>query len=240
MGWGYFDYGRRETVAEKKAKAAKKLAKLRAANPAIAPIIIEGRTIARSWWAKAWCTNLESYADYSNRIDRGKSYLRSGMVLDLTIEEGKVSALVMGSGSKLYTVTVGIDELPAKKWQAIVKTCGQRIASVAELASGVFPDEFGERFLDQRSGLFPSPKEIHFSCSCPDWASMCKHVAAVLYGIGARFDDDPLLFFKLRGIPHEDLLRASLQSNLDLLLKNANCKTSRVLGDLDINSVFDL
>jgi uncharacterized Zn finger protein len=238
MSWDYYGYGRRETVAEKKAKAAKRLERLRKSNPQIMPIIVEGRTIAHSWWAKSWNTNLESYADYSNRIERGKSYLRCGMVLDLSIEEGVVTALVMGSGSKLYTVDIRIDELPAKKWRTIVNSCGKQIASTAELAQGIFPQEFGERFLDQKSGLFPSPKEIHFSCSCPDWASMCKHVAAVLYGIGARFDDDPLLFFKLRGIPHEDLLRESVDSNMRALLKNANNKTSRVLEGIDLNSVF--
>jgi uncharacterized Zn finger protein len=149
-------------------------------------------------------------------------------------------ALVMGSGSRAYTVTIRIDALPKKKWDAIIETCGRRIASTAELAQGVFPQDFGERFLDQQDGLFHSPKEIHFSCSCPDWAYMCKHVAAVLYGIGARFDDDPLLFFKLRGIPHEDLLRESVESSIQSLLKNANVKTSRVLGEIDINDIFGL
>ncbi|MCL2655011.1 MAG: SWIM zinc finger family protein [Coriobacteriia bacterium] len=240
MGRGYNNFPQYETIAEKKAKAARRLEKLRKTNPQIRPIAIEGRSIARSWWAKSWNANLESYADYANRIERGKSYLKSGMVLDLIIEEGLVTALVLGSGNKLYTVTVRIDELPQKKWESILDICGRQISSTAELIDGVFPPEFGERFLDQKSGLFPSPREIHFACTCPDWAYMCKHVAAVLYGIGARFDDDPLLFFKLRAVPYEDLLRESVESNLHQLLKNASKKSARTLTNVDIDSVFGL
>jgi len=240
VSWEYDNYRPYESIAEKKAKAVRRLEKLRKTNPQIYPIVIEGRAIARTWWAKSWNTNLESYADYSNRIDRGKSYLRSGMVLDLIIEEGLVTALVMGSGSKLYTVSVRIDELPKKRWDSLAKACGRQIASTAELVKGVFPKAFGERFLDQKGGLFPSPREIHFSCSCPDWAYMCKHVAAVLYGIGARFDEDPLLFFKLRGIPYEDLLRESVESSVHQLLANAHKKSSRVLSGIDIDGIFGL
>jgi uncharacterized Zn finger protein len=241
MSWnsGFYD-STYETVGEKRAKAARRLEKLRKNNPQIAPIVIEGRTIAKSWWAKAWNQNLESYADYSNRIGRGKSYLKCGMVLDLIIEEGLVTALVMGSGSKLYTVTVNIDQLPHKKWTAITKLCGNRIANTAELASGAFPQDFAEHFLDQDKGLFPSPREIHFNCSCPDWAYMCKHVAAALYGIGARFDDDPLLFFRLRGIPFEELLKRSVEYKMQSLLKNANKKSNRALADIDLKTVFDI
>jgi uncharacterized Zn finger protein len=243
MGWGRGDYGGSdsyETVAAKQARAAKRLARLRKDNPGVAPITIEGRSIAKTWWAKAWNRNLEGYADYSNRIGRGKSYLRAGMVLDLIIEEGLVTALVLGSGTKLYTVTANIDPLSQKKWRDITKFCGNRVTTTAELATGAFPKEFGEHFLDQEHGLFPSPKEIHFSCSCPDWAYMCKHVAAVLYGIGARFDDDPLLFFRLRGIPFEELLKRSVDYKMNSLLKNASNKTDRVLADLDINATFGI
>lgn len=239
MSWGY-GYRQYETVAERKAKAANRLEKLRKANPLVAPILITGRTIARTWWAKSWNDNLESYADFSNRIDRGKSYLKSDMVLDLAIEEGLVNAQVLGSGSKLYHVIVSIDKLPEKKWHQIVEECGRQISSTAELAAGVFPKEFGARFLDQRNGLFPSPQEIHFSCTCPDWAYMCKHVAAVLYGIGARFDEDPLLFFKLRGIPYEGLLKESVESNIAQLLANADNTSPRILTDIDIEGIFGL
>jgi uncharacterized Zn finger protein len=243
MGWGkggYGDFGEYESVAEKRARAAKRLAKLRKENPHIAPIIIEGRTIARSWWAKAWIRNLESYADYANRIDRGKSYLRYGMVLDLIIEENMVNALVMGSGAKTYGVQVRIEPLSDARVAEIARFCGNRITSTAQLAEGTFPQEFGERFLDQKQGLFPSPREIHFSCTCPDYAYMCKHVAAVLYGIGARFDDDPLLFFKLRSIPTEDLIKRSVDMKMESMLKNARKKTPRTLRDEDINELFGL
>jgi uncharacterized Zn finger protein len=239
-GYGYGGFAPYESVASKKARAAKRLAALRKHNPDLKPVSIEGRSIAKSWWAKAWNTNLESYADYANRIDRGKSYLKTGMVLDLVIEEGQVSALVLGSGSSTYAVHVVIDALPPARWQAITEVCGQRIDSVAQLAEGKFPKEFGEAFLDQRSGLFPSPKEIHFDCSCPDYAYMCKHVAAVLYGIGARFDEDPLLFFRLRGIAFEGLLKKTIDSKVESMLKNARNKTARVITGEDAKTIFGL
>jgi uncharacterized Zn finger protein len=246
MAWGsnyyggYDGFSEYESVAQKRARAARRLAKLRKENPQIAPIIIEGRTIAKSWWAKAWVRNLESYADYANRIARGKGYLRYGMVLDLIIEKGVVDALVMGSGSSTYRVHVQIDPLSDARVTDIARFCGDRLTDTAQLAEGRFPKEFSERFLDQKQGLFPSPKEIHFSCSCPDHAYMCKHVAAVLYGIGTRFDDDPLLFFKLRNIPTEDLIKRSVDVKMTSMLKNARKKTPRVISDEDIDELFGL
>ncbi len=226
------------TVAEKKAKAARQLEKLKKKNGDMHPIVIEGNKIAKTWWGLAWNKNLESYADYSNRIGRGRSYVRNGFVLDLQINAGTVTALVSGSGSKPYSVQVEIMPLESKKWDAIVKTCGNKIANVGELAEGKFPKELEEIFQMKGSGLFPSPKEINFSCSCPDWAYMCKHVAAVLYGISARFDEDPVLFFKLRQINLEELLKKTAEEKMNSMLKNANRKTDRVIADTDIGSLF--
>ncbi len=226
------------SVGEKKAKAAKEIEKLKKKNKDIHPVTIEGNKIAKTWWGMAWNKNLESYADYSNRIGRGRSYIRNGFILDLKIDSGTVTALVSGSGSKPYNVCIEITPLEKKKWDTIVKACQNKIESVGELAEGKFPKELEEIFVLKESGLFPSPKEIKFNCSCPDWAYMCKHVAAVLYGIGARFDEDPILFFKLRQINVEEILKKSAEDKMNSMLKNAGKKTSRMLNETDIDNLF--
>jgi uncharacterized Zn finger protein len=230
VSWGYYEY---KPVAEKKADARRQLEKLRKKNPNIAPVVIEGRTIARTWWGKAWNANLESYADYSNRISRGSAYVKNGMVLDLQIAPGLVTALVQGSRKTPYTVSIKIDKLSAARWNAIAAQCSHKIGSLAELIEGKFPEDLSQAFLRRGEGLFPSPKEIHFDCSCPDWADMCKHVAAALYGVGARLDHDPLLFFTLRGVDFSALLKKSVDEKITNLLKNAKKKSRRVLDGLD-------
>ena len=216
---------------------ATQLAKLRKKNPDIKPVVIDG-VLAKSWWAKAWNRNLESYADYSNRIGRGKSYVKSGAVLDLTINAGEVRALVQGSRAKPYDVIVTIEPLNKHKWNEIITRCSRKISNLEELASGKFPQELMDLFTTRGDGLFPTPKEIRFGCSCPDWASMCKHVAAVLYGIGARFDEDTLLFFELREIDFTVLLKKSVEDKMSSMLKNAGNTTVRTLTDIDTFELF--
>jgi uncharacterized Zn finger protein len=237
MGWGYFEY---VPVAEKKARAQKALAALRKKNPNVTPVVIEGRKIAKTWWGAAWNENLESYADYENRLARGSSYVRNGMILDLKIAAGFVAALVMGSRKTPYSVEIRFDKLSEANWKRIAERCGHKIDGLKALTEGRFPGEMQEMFLKQGEGLFPSPKEIRMKCSCPDGAAMCKHIAAVLYGIGAMFDSDPLLFFKLRGIPFENLLKKTVEEKTANMLKNAGSKTRRVLRDADIGKIFGI
>jgi len=215
----------------------KQIEKLRKSNPNIRPIIIEGG-LAKSWWSKAWNKNLESYADYSNRIGRGRSYVRSGYVLDLTVMPGEVRSLVQGTRAKPYEITIKINPLPESKWKNITNTCCRSIGSLEELIAGKFPEALVELFTCKGDGLFPSPKEINFFCSCPDWASMCKHVAATLYGIGARFDDDPTLFFLLRDIDFKDLIKKSIDEKMSNMLKNSRKTTDRVMKDIDTYELF--
>ena len=236
----YGGYAPYVSVAEKKAKAKRMLEKLRKTNKKLEPIEIEGTKIAKSWWGIAWNRNLESYADYTNRIGRGRSYVRNGFIIDLTVSEGVVKALICGSGSKPYTTIINIDSLSTEKWESIIETCSHKIDSMSDLALGKFPKELESVFTEKEKGLFPSPKEIHFDCSCPDWASMCKHIAAALYGVGARFDDDPLLFFKLRGIDFQLLIKKSVEEKMKSLLANADEKTSRVIADDEIEDLFGL
>ena len=230
--WDYYSYKPRKPV-----DIGAKLEKLRKKNPNINPVVIEGK-LAKTWWAQAWNKNLEGYADYSNRIGRGRSYVKSGAVLDLSIDSGEVSALVQGSRAKPYDVKIKIKPLEKKKWNSITTKCSNKIASLEQLASGKFPQEFMELFTCRGEGLFPSPKEIAFECSCPDWASMCKHVSAVLYGIGVRFDEDPTLFFKLRDIDFSELLKKSVDEKMGSMLKNAGKQTARTMKDIDTFELF--
>ncbi|MDH4163602.1 MAG: hypothetical protein OEW15_13070 [Nitrospirota bacterium] len=234
--WGFPRY---VSKAEKQARAANKLERLKKKRD-VKPVILQGSAIARSWWGKSWNKNLEAYADYSNRIGRGRSYVRHGAVLDLQIEPGKITALVQGSRSKPYEIVIQIGKLNRKIWQHIATSCSGMLESVSELVSGKFPKELGELFLQRGAGLFPSPKEIDFTCSCPDWASMCKHVAAALYGVGARLDEDATLLFTLRGVDMADLVGKTVSSKADNLLEMASKKSSRVIQDADLSALFGI
>ena len=236
MGW--YSFREYVPVSRKKEKAVKQMEKLRKKDSDLSPVVIEGRKIAKTWWGNAWCVNLESYADFSNRIGRGSSYVKNGFVIDLKIYEGLVTGKVMGT--RLYTVNIKIDLLSAARKASIIEMIGRRIESVSDLVDGKFPKDFGELFLTQSKGIFPAPYEIHMDCTCPDWADMCKHVAAVLYGVGARLDQDPLLFFKLRGVDVNAFIKASIDEKMGSLLKNAGKTTKRVIKSADISEIFGI
>ncbi len=202
---GYSGYWPRSlTVAERRAKADQETAKLAKKGESLSPVRIHGRTIASTFWGKAWCTNLERYSDYANRLPRGRSYLSSGQVLDLRIDKGKVLARVMGT--RLYTVAVSIDPVTQAHWKGVVQSCAGQVGSMIELLQGKLSQSVMETVTQPTTGLFPKPAEIHLQCSCPDWASMCKHVAATLYGVGARLDESPELLFVLRGVDPGELV----------------------------------
>lgn len=192
------------------------------------PIVIQGRKIVNSWWGQAWCDNLERYADFESRLERGKRYVRTGAVVDLEIQKGKVVARVQGRRKAPYKVEIRISPLSEQRCQFAIKQCARKIENLELLLQGNFPEELKELFQGEE-GLFPAPKEISFRCSCPDWALMCKHVAAVLYGIGARFDENPLLFFELRGIDVERFIDVTLGSRVEAMLKNADCVSERII-----------
>ncbi len=228
------------SVADKKAKALRKLKTLQKKNPGISPIIIEGSTIANTWWGKSWNKNLENYADYSNRIGRGRSYVRHNAILDLKIEAGMIKALVQGSSSKPYKVAIKIKSFSEEKWEKLVNASQGKFDSLQELIEGKFPQAMKDIFTSRDSGLFPSPSEISFDCSCPDWASMCKHVAATLFGIGARLDNDSSLFFTLRGVEVGSLITKAVEDDISKLLKKAGTKSDRVIDDSNLSSLFGI
>jgi uncharacterized Zn finger protein len=208
MGWGY-GWAPYVPVAERRRKAMQKIEKMKKKGQVILPVQNVCRSIAKTFWGKAWCDNLEAYSDYANRLPRGRTYVRNGSVVDLQLREGQVEAIV--SGSDLYTVKIAIHPLKTDVWKAIQKECAGKIASLVDLLSGHLSGPVMEIVTQKQTGLFPMPKEMSFSCSCPDWATMCKHVAAVLYGVGARLDSKPELLFSLRGVDHADLIDAQAE-----------------------------
>ncbi|MCK5494356.1 MAG: hypothetical protein KAJ14_14695 [Candidatus Omnitrophica bacterium] len=226
------------SVEEKRAKANKKFKSLQKKNPNMQPVIIQGRTIAKTWWGKSWNTNLESYADYTNRIGRGRSYVRYGAVLDLQIKNGYVKSLVQGTRSKPYKVEIKIKNIKKETWKNIKIKCRGNLDSLQELLLGHFPKSLSDIFTKRKTGLFPSPKEISFNCNCPDWADMCKHVAATLYGIGVRLDLKPELFFTLRGVKINDLITGAVQEHTNDLLKKAKQKNSKIIEDSNLSEIF--
>jgi len=227
-------------VAERKERAAKSVENLKKKNKDISPVVITGRTIANTWWGKSWNKNLESYADYSNRIGRGRSYLKNGAVLDLKITEGNINALVQGSRSKPYKVDISIKSLPKNVWEDIVNQCLGKIESIEELIEGKFPKVLADFFTAKGKGLFPSPTEITLCCNCPDCAIMCKHVAAVLYGASARLDDRPELFFVLRQANINDLISEAINKKTQTLLEKSNSKGRRVIEETDVFGMFGI
>jgi uncharacterized Zn finger protein len=223
------------SVAARKKKAELAVAKAKKAGAVLSPIASYRGAIAKTFWGKAWCDNLEHYSDYANRLPRGRTYARNGSVIDLQITAGEVRAQVMGS--RLYTVAMTVAACPAKQWRAIGADCSESIDSIVELLQGKFSTAVMERICKPGIGLFPAPKEITFNCSCPDWASMCKHVAAVLYGVGARLDQQPESLFALRRVDASDLVS---QVGAGLPKSRKRPATGKVLDDALVADVFGI
>jgi len=231
----YYGWAPYVSVAERRKKAEKIAAKAKKSGAILSPIEPYRGAIAMTFWGKAWCDNLETYSDYANRLPRGRTYVRNGSVIDLVITEGQVQAQVMGSS--LYKVVVKVQPVPTAQWQAIGKDCSSSIDSLVELLQGKLSTAVMQRICTPRTGLFPPSKEISFSCSCPDSASMCKHVAAVLYGVGARLDQQPELLFRLRKVDPKDLVN---QAATGLPTSKTGPTAGKVLDDSMLADVFGI
>ena len=199
-------------VAQRRAKAAREASKLVKKGQKLRPIQISSRAIATSFWGLAWCKNLEIYSDWANRIPRGRTYARNGSILDLQIETGTIKALV--SGSSLYKVKITIEPLKKQRWQSIRRDCAQQVGSLLDLMRGKLPEVVLARLTHPTQGMFPSPKELKMQCSCPDYATMCKHIAATLYGVGHLLDSEPALFFKMRGVDQTELVSDAMTAQV--------------------------
>jgi hypothetical protein len=231
----YYDWRPYVPVHARRQKAEREMARFRKKGQPVSPVVVEGRTIAKTFWGQSWCRNLEGYSDYSNRLPRGRTYVRNGSVVDLQIAPGEVRAWV--SGSSLYEVRVEVATVPKARWSALCKDCAGGIDSLVELLQGRLSKGVMERICRQKTGLFPSPREIEFDCSCPDWASMCKHVAAVLYGIGARLDQRPELLFALRKVDEKDLIA---EAGKDLPLARKGPAVGKILGEKGLSEIFGI
>ena len=232
--WNNYDdyYPRYVSAAERKQAAQAKIKKLIGKGAKLSPVVIEGRAIAKTFWGKAWCDNVESYHDYESRLPRGRSYVRQGSVIDLQIEKGLITAKVQGS--ELYEISIKIAELPGEKWERIKKSCAGKIDSLINLIQGKLSPEIIALLCRKDEGLFPSPKEIKLICNCPDWAGLCKHLAAVLYGVGARLDTQPEHFFLLRGVDQNELFSAGFANDL------ADSGAASVISGGDLGSIFGI
>lgn len=235
----YWDtpYYEQPNTKELKRNAEESKKKEKKKGNVLEPVVVQGRNIVKNWWGKAWCNNLEQYADYESRLDRGKRYVRTGAVIDLKIQRGKILARVQGSRKVPYKVEIRISPLSEEKCQNIIRQCGRKIENMEELLNGNFPEEMQELF-QGKGGLFPTPSEISFNCSCPDWALMCKHVAATLYGVGARLDVNPLLFFELRGIDIGHFIDVTIANRVESMLANEGKPSSRIMEDEDLTALF--
>jgi len=222
-----YDSGPYISVEERRRKAEREAAKLGKTSP----VRIEGSQIAKTFWGKSWCSNLERYSDYANRLPRGRSYVRSGCVVDLKIDKGKVNALV--SGTVLYRVEVKVGPIPQRRWKTICADVSGAIDSLLELVEGRFSKTTMQRLCQEGTGLFPLPSEIRFGCTCPDSARMCKHIAAVLYGVGARLDESPELLFKLRDVDQQDLVTNASR-------RMTKPRTARVLENANLSELFEI
>lgn len=233
--YDYYGFKPYVSVSARRARAARELAKLNKKGRQTSPVVIEGRKIARTFWGEAWCDNLERYSDFANRLPRGRTYVRNGSVVDLQVTSGSVTALV--SGSAMYDVKVTIAPVPRARWSSICRECSGAIDSLVELLQGRFSKAVMTRLCEEKTGLFPSPRDIIFTCSCPDWASMCKHVAAVLYGIGARLDHQPQLLFTLRKVDQQDLIA---KAGSDLSKTRKGPAGAKVLASDDLAGMFGI
>jgi uncharacterized Zn finger protein len=231
----YFRWKPHVPAAARRRTVDRTVAKMQKKGQTLSPVAASRGAIAKSFWGKAWCQNLERYSDYSNRLPRGRTYLRNGSVIDLKIGAGEVTAQVMGSS--LYRITVSVREVAVAHWQAIARDCALSIDTLVELLQGELSTSVMERITRPGTGLFPSPTEISFSCSCPDSAAMCKHVAATLYGIGARLDSAPELMFGLRKVDAKELIaRAGEGGTLSGKLPDAG----RILDSSKLVDVFGI
>ncbi len=236
MGWGYSQWAPYVPVAQKKNNAVKhaaQVAKKQGRQPA--PVQLEGRKIATTFWGQAWCQNLEAYSDYANRLPRGATYVRNGSVVDLVIKPRNIEAIV--AGSETYKITISIEGLAKPTWKKIKQECSASIDSLLDLLAGRFSDGVMQRLTRQKEGLFPSPKEIQMKCSCPDYSYCCKHLAAVMYGVAARLDKQPDLLFVLRDVDHQELVsQAVAEGNLDRELSGV----SDALAGEDLGAIFGI
>jgi uncharacterized Zn finger protein len=237
MRWDRFDTWFEYVPVHERIAAAKKHAAKRAkwAGRAVEPVQITGREIARTFWGKSWCRNLERYSDFSNRLPRGRTYARNGSVADLLVTRGRIEAVV--AGSQVYDVAIAIAPLAPEQWRAIKRDCAASVGSLIDLLAGRIADDVMRRLARPEDGMFPSPRQVNVKCSCPDGARLCKHLAAVLYGVGHRLDSQPELLFLLRGVDQQELVAAATKESLSRAIRGEG---AHALAADDLGAIFGI
>jgi uncharacterized Zn finger protein len=162
--------------------------------------------VGSRWWSRRWIQVLESF-HLGARLDRGKSYARQGQVTELNITVGNVSAKVQGSARSPYRVSITLQPLSQQEWQRIIEAMASQAKYAAKLLAGEMPDNIEEVFIVSQIPLFPTKnRDLKTDCSCPDSANPCKHIAAVYFILAEKFEEDPFMIFKLRGMGKEEIL----------------------------------
>lgn len=164
-----------------------------------------------------WVEALERMSlGYSNRLARGRTYARAGRTHDLTVKAGEVTAKVTGSRATPYKVRIALGKLPESKWTKAIAAMAGKAQFAAELLAGQMPQEIDAAFKEAGASVFPAKEaDLQTSCSCPDWANPCKHVAATHYVLGEALDRDPFLLFELRGRTKDQVLEALRAARAD-------------------------
>lgn len=167
---------------------------------------------SKTWWGKRWIQALEAFG-WSNRLSRGRSYARSGQVVDLEVTPGQIAAKVQGSQPKPYAVRIALKPLADQQWDEAFAALAGQAAFSAQLLAGEMPQEIDAIMAAAHASLFPAAaKDLITACSCPDSANPCKHVAAVHYLLAEEIDRDPFLLFTLRGRDREAVVRGLRQA----------------------------
>lgn len=236
----YRNYPKYETSAEILERNEQRRAIFLKKHKQACPLVLSSKKVSQTWWGKAWNENLNRYCDYANRLARGKRYVRGGAVFDIKIQAGRIEGYVGGSGNKTYHVEIHIDAGKIDGLLEVIKLHDVQITTIQDLLDGNFPVALKDILLDKKRGLFPSPQEIHIHCTCPDYAIVCKHVAALLYGVSVKLDEDPSLFFLLRQIQMEDVVAHVLGDNVEELLHSSTQSHKRTLDVDGVEALFHL
>lgn len=190
--------------------------------------------IVDTFWGRAWCDNLDACKDYEYRLPRGRNYLRQGNVYNLEIERGVITAEV--AGSDLYEVRIAIKPIAEDAWTDVQARCAGETFSLLDLLTGQLGDHVMRVITEPGAGLLPRPQDLKMICSCPDHAGLCKHLAAVLYGVGVLFDRHPELLFQLRGVDPATLVEAATSATSETAADPA----TEVIDDSDLSAIFGI
>lgn len=196
------------------------------------------------WWSQRWISLLESFG-WENRLQRGRSYARRGQVVNLNISKGLVRSRVQGSQPKPYSVTIKMNQISDSDWEKVVDAMAKQAIFAASLLAGEMPQNIEEAFGAAGMKLFPSVKDLETDCSCPDWVNPCKHIAAVYYLLGERFDEDPFFIFLLRGCSKEELMeklrrRRATEAVITTETETAESVVEQAPADLKLDGFWEL